>query len=332
MTLDDSILGLRLRVMRRAQEAGVSAACREVGISRTVFYRWRKRLERYGADGLHPRRRHAQRGRPVQLAPEVERLIVSVALSAGTWGCGRIAADLAHRWKLRVAPSTVQRVLRRAGVATRRARLTVLEHQAAHTVGLLTERTRRRLWQARHGRTRHVEAQQPGELVCLDTFYIGQLKGVGKVWQITACDAACSYGVAWLLPAFSAAAAAAFLRDILVPLYRRAGWPLLRLLTDGGGEFKGAFDDACRELGLRHTRTQPRHPWTNGFVERLQGTILQEHWRVQFRRRYFTSGAALARSLAEFMRFYNDQRPHQGYRLRGHTPSALFHGAAAVHH
>jgi hypothetical protein len=74
------------------------------------------------------------------------------------------------------------------------------------------------------------------------------------------------------------------------------------------------------------------HPWTNGFVERLQGTILQEHWRVQFRRRYFTSRPALARSLAEFLRFYNDQRPHQGYRLRGQTPSALFHGAAAVPH
>src|SRR5713101_1771932 len=230
-----------------------------------------------------------------------------------------------------VAPSTVQRALRRAGLATRRQRLTVLEHRALQTAGLLTERTRRALWQAPHGRPRHVAACEPGELVCLDTFYIGQLKGVGKVWQITACDAACSYGVAWLLPAFSAAAAAAFLCDILVPLYRRAGWPLQRVLTDGGGEFKGAFDDACRELGLRHTRTQPRHPWTNGFVERLQGTILQEHWRVQFRRRYFTSRAALARSLAEFMRFYNDQRPHQGYRLRGQPPSALFHGAATAH-
>src|SRR2546428_6406277 len=155
MPLDDSILGLRLRVMRRAQEAGVSAACREAGISRTVFYRWRKRLERYGPDGLHPRRRHAQRGRPVQLAPEGERLIVSVALSAGAWGCGRIAAHLAHRWKLRVAPSSVQRALRRAGVATRRAPVVGLVGQAAHTVGLLTERTRRRLWPAGHGRTRH---------------------------------------------------------------------------------------------------------------------------------------------------------------------------------
>src|SRR5207245_382514 len=139
-----------------AQEAGVSAACREVGISRTVFYRWRKRLERYGPDGLHPRRRHAQRGRPVQLAPEVERLIVSVALSAGTWGCGRIAADLAHRWKLRVAPSTVQRVLRRAGVATLRARLIVLELQEAPTFGLLPSCTRWRLWQARHALPRPV--------------------------------------------------------------------------------------------------------------------------------------------------------------------------------
>ena len=142
-----------------------------------------------------------------------------------------------RQWRLRVAPSTVQRALRRAGLATRRQRLTVLEHHALQTAGLLTERTRERLWRARHGRTGHVEAREPGELVCLDTFYIGQLKGVGKVWQITACDAACSYGVAWLLPAHTAEAAAQFLRRVLAPLYRRAGWPLRRVLTDGGPEF-----------------------------------------------------------------------------------------------
>ncbi|HEX3236506.1 MAG TPA: DDE-type integrase/transposase/recombinase [Gemmatimonadales bacterium] len=206
-----------------------------------------------------------------------------MAVSAATWGASRIAAYLRHRWQLRVAPSTVQRALRRTGLATRRQRLTVLEHRALQTAGLLTERTRR-LWQAQHGQPRHVAAREPGELVCLDTFYIGQLKGVGKVWQITACDAACSYGVAWLLPAHTAEAAAHFLRRILLPLYRRAGWRLRRVLTDGGPEFKGAFDEACHALGLRHTRTKPRHAWTNGFVERLQGTILQEHWRVAFRR------------------------------------------------
>src|SRR5213596_3647210 len=129
------------------------------------------------------------------------------------------------------------------------------------------------------------------ELVCLDTFYIGKLKGVGKVWQITACDAASSYGLARILPALSAAAVAHFLRDVLVPAVERAGWSLRRVLTDGGGEFQAEFAAACAALGIRHTRIKPRHAWTNGFVERLQQTILTEHWRVVFRRHYFTSRA-----------------------------------------
>jgi transposase InsO family protein len=328
MTLDDSIQGLRLRVMARAAALGsVSAACREAGISRTLFYRWRQRLERYGADGLHPRRRQARRGRPSQVPPELERQVIAWALAWPTWGCGRLAAQLAHLGVGRLSPSTVQRVLRRAGLATRRARLAGLEHHAARTAGLLTERTRRRLWRARYGRTRHVEASRPGELVCLDTFYVGQLKGVGKVWQLTACDAACSYGVARLIPALSAAAAAAFLREVVAPLYQRAGWRPERVLTDGGSEFRGAFDEACAALGIRHTRTQPRHAWTNGFVERLQQTILSEHWRIQFRRRYFTRLGQLDWALQGFLRFYNGDRPHQGYRLRGQTPASIFWGA-----
>ncbi len=329
MTLEDSILGMRLRVMRRAQELGnVSAACREAGISRTLFYRWRTRFERYGPDGLHPRRHRARRGRPPQTPPHVERLVVGLALAWPTWGCGRLAAHLAHAGLAHLSPSTVQRILRRAGLPTRRTRLVVLEHHTARTGGLLTERTRRAL--ARPRPTRHVEAAVPGELVCLDTFYLGRLKGVGKVWQVTACDAACSYGVARLLPALSAEATAAFLGAVLVPLYRRAGWSLRRVLTDGGSEFKGAFAATCRARGIRHTRTKPRHAWTNGFVERLQGTLLQEHWRIEFRRRYFTSRSAMEQTLQAFLRFYNERRPHQGYRLRGQTPGALFWGAATA--
>ena len=171
MTLDDSVHGLRLHAIQRAQAVGnVSAVCRELGISRTLFYRWRRRWERYGADGVHPRRQSAGPGRPIQVAPEIERVVLGLAISAATWGCGRLAAYLTRRWQIRLAPSTVQRVLRRAGLATRRARLTILEHHAARTAGLLTDRTRHRLWRARHGSTRHVEATEPGELVCLDTF------------------------------------------------------------------------------------------------------------------------------------------------------------------
>ncbi len=326
MTLDDSVRAMRLRVIRRAAALGsVTAACREAGISRTVFYRWRQRFEQYGADGLHPRRQRAKRGRPAALAPEVERVIVGTALAWPTWGAGRLAAHLAQQGLATVAPSTLHRCLRRVGLGTRRQRLAVLEVHSA-TQGLLTERTQRALRQARSGR-QHVAAEHPGELVCVDTFYIGKLKGVGKVWQVTACDAACSYGVAQILPRLSAGACAAFLREVLVPLYRRAGWPLARVLTDGGTEFKGAFTQVCRALGLRQTRTQPRHAWTNGFVERLQGTLLQEHWRIQFRRRYFTSRRQLQESLVAFLHFYNTQRPHSGYRLRGQTPATLFWGA-----
>ena len=215
-------------------------------------------------------------------------------------------------------------------MATRRQRLLVLEHHSATQAGLLTERTRQVLWRLRHGRTRHVAAERPGELVCLDTFYIGHLKGVGKVWQITACDAASSYGVARILPALSPAATARFLRDVLVPAARRAGWSVARVLTDRGNEFKADFAATCAALGIRQTRIKTRHAWTNGFVERLQQTILTEHWRLVFRRHYFTSRAALDRSLRGFVQFYNFDRPHHGYRVRGRTPATIFHGAVAA--
>jgi transposase InsO family protein len=321
---------MRLQIIRRASEIGPSAACREAGISRTLFYRWEKRLALYGVDGLHPRRPGARPGPPPQLSPQAERQILAVAIAQATWGCRRLAAYVARWWRLSIAPSTVQRLLRRHGLGTRRERLLVLEHQSARETGLLTERTRRQLWRARYGTTRHVEAQRPGELVCLDTFYIGKLKGVGPVWQITACDAASSYGVAAILPALTHQAAAAFLRDTLLPTFAKAGWPIQRVLTDGGNEFKGTFDVVCAARGLRHTRTKPRHAWTNGFVERLQQTILHEHWRVVFRRTYFTGRAALDRTLQRFMRFYNFERPHHGYRVRGRTPATIVFGAKAV--
>jgi transposase InsO family protein len=104
-----------------------------------------------------------------------------------------------------------------------------------------------------------------------------------------------------------------------------------RVLADGGHEFKGTFDEICVARGIRHTCTKPRHAWTNGFVERLQQTIPHEHWRVAFGRAYFTGQAALHRTLQRFMRFYNFERPHHGYRLRGHTPASIVvFGAQAV--
>ena len=205
--------------------------------------------------------------------------------------------------------------MRRQQLGTRRARLAVLERASA-TRGLFTERTVRP--------ARHVAATA-GDLLSLDTFYVGKLKGVGKVWQITGCDVASSFGWARLiLGEVTTAAVLAFLRDVVKPGYRRAGWRLKRVLTDNGKEFKGVFAAGCDRWQIKVTRTKPRHAWTNGFVERLQKTILHEHWRVAFRRQYFTGRGALQRHSIAFSSSTTtsapiagiSQRPHTGRRLR----------------
>jgi len=323
MTLEDSIHIQRLRVLREAERLGnVSEACRRHGMSRTLFYRLRQRLERYGPDGVHPKRRGVRRGRPSGLSVQLERRVIALALAWPTCGPQWFSDQLA-REGVPLASVTIWRLLRRHRLGTRRARLAVLEQHSAETTGLLTERTARP--------HRHVEAAAPGELLSLDTFYVGKLKGVGKVWQITGCDAASSFAWARLLVGeVTAAAVLSFLREVVRPGYRQAGWRLQRVLTDNGKEFKGAFADGCARLGIRVTRTQPRHAWTNGFVERLQKTILHEHWRIAFRRQYFTSRRSLQGSLDRFLHFYNHQRTHRGYRLRGRTPATVFKGAIAA--
>jgi transposase InsO family protein len=327
MTLEDSIHASRVRVLREAERSGnVSATCRRHGVSRTVFYRLRRRFEQYGADGVHPKRRRAAVGRPSALSVQTERRIIAFALAWPTSGPQWLSDQLA-REGVTIAPVTVWRLLRRHQLGTRRARLAVLEQFSAATQGILTERTAHR----DRRRTRHVAAVAPGDLLSLDTFYVGKLKGVGKVWQITGCDAACSYAWARLVVGeVTSAAVLTFLRDDVRPTYRRALWRLQRVLTDNGKEFKGDFATGCERMGVRITRTKPRHAWTNGFVERLQGTILHEHWRIAFRRQYFTGRVALQRSLDTFLEFYNHQRTHRGYRLNGRTPATVFWGAIAA--
>jgi transposase InsO family protein len=323
MTLEDSIHSQRLRVLREAERLGnVSEACRRYGMSRTVFYRLRQRLEQYGPDGVHPKRRQARCGRPPAVPVQTERRVIAVALAWPTCGPQWYSDQLA-RDGVTIASVTIWRLLRRQRLGTRRARLAVLERCSAAMTGLLTERTA--------PPARHVAARRPGDLLSLDTFYVGKLKGVGKVWQITGCDAASSYAWAWLvLGEVTAAAVLAFLREVVQPVYRRAGWRLKRVLTDNGKEFKGAFAAGCERLGIRITRTKPRHAWTNGFVERLQKTILHEHWRIAFRRQYFTSRRSLQGSLDRFLQFYNHERTHRGYRVNGRTPATVFKGAVAA--
>ena len=321
MTLEDSIHSQRLRVLREAERLGnVSEARRRYGLSRTVFYRWRRRLEEYGPDGVHPKRRQVRRGRPPAVPVQLERRVMAFALAWPTCGPQWYSDQLA-REGVTIAPVTVWRLLRRRHLGTRRARLAVLEHGSAttgpahradgQTVPPCRGRAARRLAVARH--------------------VLRRLKGVGKVWQITGCDVASSFGWARLIVGeVTAAAVLGFLREAVRPTYRQAGWRLTRVLSDNGKEFRGAFAAGCERLGIRVSRTKPRHAWTNGFVERLQKTILHEHWRIAFRRQYFTSHRSLQGSLDRFLQFYNHERTHRGYRLRGRTPATVFKGAVAA--
>jgi transposase InsO family protein len=329
MTLEEKVLVHRLFVMQRAQALqNVTEACRQLGLSRTLFYRWRQRYLRYGTDGL--KLRPPRRARPTQQASvAVEAAVMGYARLWPTHGPARIAQQLTRPGGplTQLSASGAYAILRRHGLSSRWERLARTEIHGAATQGLLTERTRAALQVARHA-PQHVQAKRPGDLVCLDTFYIGNLKGVGKVWQFTACDAACSYAVAWLTTELSARSARRFLTRYLRPLYRRAGHSIRAILTDGGSEFRGAFEHACTAVGIEHRRTQPRHAWTNGFVERLQGTILTELWRCAFRRTYYTAVAPMQRDLDRYLRFYNFERSHQGYRLQGRTPAEVFHATA----
>jgi hypothetical protein len=258
MTLEASVHAFRLRVIARGQALGnVSQACREFGISRTLFCRWRRRNLAYGSDGLYPKRPGPRRGRPPTPSVEAERAILAVALAVPTWGPARVSAHLA------LAPATIYRSLRRVGLQTRTQRLGVLEVCSAQTAGLLTERTRRTLAQARRRQSQHVVDEQPGDQVCLDTFYVGKLKGLGRSGSTPpAMRPARSPSPKSPPSSRPKRRSASSPHGCSPPTRQPAG--LTGLLTDCGSEYRGAFDQACVARGIRHTRTRPRHTWTNG--------------------------------------------------------------------
>jgi transposase InsO family protein len=224
-----------------------------------------------------------------------------------------------------VSHGGVANVLRRAGLGRRLARLAAAESLAASEGGPLTERVLRQVRSIERARTVHIGSDVPGEELFLDTFYVGHLKGVGKVWQLSAVDGASSFGIARVIAGDKTAAVMArFLALDVVPAVRRAGLRLVTATTDNGPEFGKAFGEACRAADVHQHRIPPRSPNLNAFVERFQGTVLHLHYRVAFRYRYYTSAADIDADLQAFLRFYNYERPHRGYRTKGRTPASIF--------
>ncbi len=210
---------------------------------------------------------------------------MAYALAHPTHGPQRIADELGgERYGgLRVARMSVWRLLRRLGLGTRARRLAALEGFALGEQGLLCERRARRV-------VRHIEAQRPGELICLDSFYVGNLKGVGRIWQLTAIDAFSALGWAALCVGELPQAVVGLLAERVLPDCAAAGHRLERVLTDNGNEYRSAvLADFLKAHGIAQRRTRVGRPQSNGFVERLQGTILHEFYRVAFRRQRYTA-------------------------------------------
>jgi transposase InsO family protein len=314
--------------MDRAErrEAPVTQLCREAGMSRSRFYELRARYRAYGEAGLRPKPRPAERI-DRRLAEPLVDAIVAYAVEHPTHGPRTIALVLAMPrfggWT--VSHGGVANVLRRAGLGRRLARLAAAESLAASEGGPLTERVLREVRAIERARTVHIGSDVPGEELFLDTFYVGCLKGVGKVWQLSAVDGASSFGIARVIAGDKTSAVMArFLTEDVVPACRRAGLRLVTATTDNGPEFGKAFGEACRAAGVRQHRIPPRSPNLNAFVERFQGTVLHLHYRVAFRYRYYTSAATIDADLQAWLRFYNFERPHRGYRTQGRTPASIF--------
>jgi transposase InsO family protein len=324
----DSLARLPKALLDRAErkEAPVIQLCREAGISRSRFYELRARYRQYGEAGLRPKPRLAERP-DQQLSEPLVDAIVAYAVEHPTHGQRTIALVLASErfggW--RVSHGGVANVLRRAGLGRRLARLAAAESLAASEGGPLTERVLRAVRAIERAKTVHIGSDTPGEELFLDTFYVGQLKGVGKVWQLPAVDGASSFAIARVVAGDKTAAAMArFLRHDVLPAIRRAGLELTTATTDNGPEFGRVFGDACAATAVRHHRIPPRSPNLNAFVERFQGTVLHLHYRVAFCYRYYTRLAIIDADLQAWLRFYNFERPHRGYRTKGRTPASIF--------
>jgi len=308
----------RLAVLEHAQRSGnVAGTCRIFGISRTRYYEWKNRADRYGLEALMPKERRAPQ-MPDATPTHVLEALLTLAVLQPTLGCRRYADLLAEKG-FSIAKSTVQKHLVAHGFGRRSQRLARAAAIAAMTTGLLTEAVRD---DEPFGFC--LATGGPGELVCLDSFYIGKLKGVGKVYQLTAIDVFTRWAFVMLvLGPLNATHTIRFVERLLGH-YRHHGVKVRAVLTDGGPEYIASdFRAHLVAKGLRHERIPARSPNHNAVVERFQGTMLDECWRPAFHRRRFTSVRQLQAEADAWLIGYHRRRRNHGDYMRGRTPQEV---------
>jgi transposase InsO family protein len=314
----------RLTVLELAERLGnVAEACRRGGIDRTSFYDWKRRFQTHGLDGLKDLPPIA-RSHPMTTPPEVVARIGELALAHPAYGCNRIEALLALEGR-RVSAITIQKILNDNGLGTRHERWLALERRNAEEPIELTPEQAAFLERLNPCfRERHVESSRPGELLSADTFMVGTLKGIGRVYLHAVVDTHGSYAFGFLHVSKQPEAAVAVLHNDVLPFYGKLGLPVGAVLTDNGREFCGTerhpYELYLALNDIEHRRTKVRSPRTNGFVERFNGTVLEEFFRPAMHARLFESVEALQAELDAWLVHYNRERPHLGYRNQGRRP------------
>ena len=326
----EKIARRKLSLLELAQELGnVSKACRIAGYSRQQFYEIRRNFQMYGAEGLLDRMPGARGPHPNRVASEVEEAILAHALAHPTHGAQRVADELMLRG-VQVSSGGVRGVWIRNGLQKRHERLLRLEKTVRERDFELTEEQILALERfAPEYRERHIEVKKTGELVAVDTFFAGTLKGVGKVYIQTVLDCFSRHVWARLYTSKMPVTAVQILNNHVLPFFEEHGVKVETVLSDNGREYCGREDRHPYELFLQleeieHRKTKVGRPQSNGFIERFHRTLLDEHLRVKGRTTWYESVEEMQVDLDAYLETYNRNRPHRGRGMEGRTPYQVF--------
>jgi len=323
---NEKIIKHKVGLLNLAEELGnVSKACQIMGLSRDTFYRYKAAVEEGGVDALFEANRRKPNHKN-RVEPEIEQAVKEYALDFPAHGQVRASNEL-RKSGIFVSPTGVRGIWLRHELANFKDRLKALEAKVAAEGIVLTEPQVQALEKKKldDEACGEIETAHPGYLGSQDTFYVGTLKGVGRIYQQTFVDTYSKVAFAKLYTTKTPITAADMLNDRVLPFFEQHELPMLRILTDRGTEYCGKADRHDYQLYLAlndidHTKTRVKSPQTNGICERFHKTILQEFYQVTFRKKIYTDMASLQKDLDEWLAYYNNERTHQGKMCCGRTP------------